>query len=90
MKIEYQENYIYIKDNNNEAGYIRYNYKNDHIIDVTTTYVSDQYRGQGIAGRLFEELVSFCRNQQLQIVPSCSYIKNKLENSHEYDDIYVK
>ena len=90
MKIEYQKNYIYIKDQDQEVGYIRFNYKDDQVIDVLTTYVNAEYRGQGIAGKLFAELVSFCRKQHLQIIPSCSYIKNKLENSHEYDDIYVK
>lgn len=88
MEIEYQDHYIYLKDNNNEVGYIHYIKVNDYVIDVTTTYVHENYRGQGVAGRLFEQLVLFARENHYKIIPSCSYIKNKLENSTTYADIY--
>lgn len=88
MEIEYKENYIYIKNENDEVGYIQYTKVNDHVIDVTTTYVNEKYRGQGIAGKLFEQLVLYSRNHNYKIIPSCSYIKNKLEKSTKYADIY--
>lgn len=88
MNIEHKDNYIYMKDGNNNAGYIKYLKMNDQVIDVITTYVDEKYRGQGIAGKLFVELVNFAREENYMIKPSCSYIKKKLENSTEYKDIY--
>lgn len=88
MVIDYKDNYIYVKDGDIEVGYIKYDKVNEYIIDVKTTYVSDNYRGQGIAGKLFNELVKFSRSNNFKIIASCSYIKKKLESSTEYQDIY--
>lgn len=88
MKIEYAKNYIYIKDGDNEVGYIHYNQTAPNVIDVDTTYVNDQYRGQGIAGKLFDELVGFARKNHYRIIPTCSYIQKKFEKSTEYEDIH--
>lgn len=90
MNIEYKDNCIYVNNGENHIGYIKYQQISDHVIDVTTTYVDDHYRGQGIAGQLFEQLVLFARENHYQIVPSCSYIRKKLESSTDYRDIYVK
>lgn len=90
MKIEYQKNYIYLKENDDKVGYIYFDQVNDHVIDVKTTYVDNSYRGQGIAGQLFNELITYCRQHHYQIIPSCSYIQKKLDSSENYQDLYVK
>lgn len=90
MNIEYNDNCIYVNDGEKHVGYIKYQPVSAQVIDVITTYVDDHYRGQGIAGKLFEQLVLFARENHYQIVPSCSYIRKKLESSTDYHDIYVK
>lgn len=87
MNIEHLDNYIYIKDKNKEVGHIQYNKIDENVIDVITTYVNTDYRGQGIAGKLFDELVLFSREHHYKIIASCSYIKKKLESSTKYEDI---
>lgn len=90
MKFRYDKEYIYLQEDNKVLGYIYYQKRMEQVIDVISTYVYDEYRGQGIAGILFDELVSFARSHHYHIIPSCSYIKKKLENSSKYDDIYDK
>lgn len=51
------------------------------------TYVSDELRGQGIAGKLFNALIDHARKNNLKIVPVCSYVKAKMEKSSDYDDV---
>mgnify|MGYP003599983028 CR=1 FL=1 len=52
------------------------------------TFVSEELRGQGVAEKLFNEIVSFARENDLKIHAVCSYIVRKFENE-TYSDIKV-
>ena len=75
MKIEYKEGLIVLKDQEEEVGYIKY-VKN--VIDVISTVVHERYQGQGMAGKLFDALMKYVKDNSLKIIPSCSYIEKKL------------
>jgi uncharacterized protein len=45
----------------------------DGIRQITHTFVAEAYRGQGIAGKLLDELVIELRERKLQAFPLCSY-----------------
>jgi predicted GNAT family acetyltransferase len=47
------------------------------------TGVRPELEGQGIAGRLFNALVSYARDNEYKIVPTCSYVLAKLSKNHE-------
>jgi len=60
---------------------------NQHII-VDHTYTDDSLRGQGIAGRLMAAVVAYARENNLKIIPTCSYVVYKMDrNPDEYKDI---
>ena len=75
MKIEYKEGLIVLKDQDEEVGYVR---KEENVIDVISTVVHEKYQGQGMAGKLFDALMGYVKDNSLKIIPSCSYIKKKL------------
>lgn len=66
---------------------ITYKKVDDKTIKADHTFVSEQLRGQGIAKKLLNELVSFARENGYKIIPECSYVKKVFENSAEYRDI---
>ena len=78
MKIEYKEGLIVLKDQEEEAGYIKYVKKEENVIDVLSTVVHEKYQGQGMAGMLFDALMKYVKDNSLKIIPSCSYIEKKL------------
>ena len=43
------------------------------------TFVSPESRGSGVAGKMFDELVSWARENQYKIIPSCSYVEKKFD-----------
>ena len=90
MEFMYKDNYIYLNDKHQVIGYIYYQKINYHVIDVISTYVSEDYRGQGIAGKLFYELVQFARKNHYQVIPTCQYIKKKIDHLEQFQDIYCK
>ena len=52
--------------------------KKKNVIDVISTVVHEKYQGQGMAGKLFDALMGYVKDNSLKIIPSCSYIEKKL------------
>ncbi len=53
-------------------------------VDVNHTFVDSSLRGQGIAGKLMQELVSDLEANNLKAVPTCSYAQGWFEKHPEY------
>lgn len=91
MEIVKGTNKFYIGDNENEPiAEITYKEKDDQTIIVDHTYVSDELRGQGIAGKLVAVITDFARNEGLKIVPTCPYVASKMEKTPEYHDLIAQ
>lgn len=56
-------------------------------VDVNHTFVDDSLRGQGIAGKLMEQLVAQLRKEHLKAVATCSYAKGWFEKHPEATDV---
>lgn len=82
------DNKFYIgEDEQQPIAEITFKPKDEHTIIADHTYVSDELRGQGIAGKLFNKLIEYARENELKIIPECSYVKTKMEKSSDYDDV---
>ena len=51
----------------------------EDILDAIHTGVRPELEGQGIAGRLFDEMVKFAREKGYKVKPSCPYIDVKFK-----------
>lgn len=82
------ENKFYAgEDEQSPAAEITFKSCGDNEIIVDHTYVSEDLRGEGIAGKLVEKVVSFARNEGKKINPTCEYAKSKMEETPEYHDV---
>jgi len=82
------DNKFYIgEDENNPTAEITFKPADGNTIIADHTYVSDELRGQGIAGKLFDKLIGYARENDLKIEPECSYVKSKMDKSGAYDDV---
>ena len=57
--------------------------KGDNVIAITHTFVSPELRGQAIAGKLLNEVVKMAREQNIKIIPVCSYAVKKMTRNDE-------
>lgn len=48
-------------------------------IYIEHTYVNGPLRGQGIAAQLVEKVLEYAKENNLKVVPICSYVKKYLE-----------
>jgi len=58
---------------------LEYRVLDEHSIDIYHTFVPDELRGQGVAAVLAKEALAYAKQQELTVVPSCSYIAVYLE-----------
>ncbi len=81
-------NKFYIgEDEHKPIAEITFKPKDDNTIIADHTYVSDELRGQGVAGKLFDTLIKYARENNLKIIPECSYVQSKMEKTSDYDDV---
>ncbi|MEI3606352.1 GNAT family N-acetyltransferase [Pseudogracilibacillus sp. SE30717A] len=89
--IQKGNNKFYIGENEETPiAEITFKPKNEQTIIADHTYVSDELRGEGIAGKLLEALIDYARKENKKIVPVCSYVKQKMERTEEYHDLIAK
>jgi uncharacterized protein len=61
--------------------------RQDDVVTIQHTEVSDALRGQGVGKRLLEELVRWARQGQLQVVPRCPFARATFARHPELRDV---
>lgn len=81
-------NKFYIGENeNNPVAELTFKPKDENTIIADHTFVSEELRGKGVAGQLFNHLIDYARTEDMNIIPECSYIQKKMERTSAYNDV---
>ncbi len=75
------------ESNDNFIAHITYVYEEEKVIAIDHTFVSPDLRGKSIASKLLSKVVDMAREENLKIIPICSYAVAKLSRNSEFDDI---
>lgn len=87
MELKQDTNRFYIGDPNNAQAEITYVPQENNVIAIDHTYVSSDLRGQGVAKTLLDAVVTYARENNLKIVPVCSYAVTVMNDNKDYQDI---
>lgn len=90
MDIQFEEGIFYVGEKSHPDAELTYQRKDTQTIIADHTFVDEKLRGEGVAGKLFNELIAYAREKNLKIIPECSYVKQKMERTSEYDDVLAK
>ncbi|EGQ2749459.1 N-acetyltransferase [Staphylococcus pseudintermedius] len=71
--------FYYGETENRPDAQILFSYYDTNVIDVYSTYVSPSLRGGGVAKQLFDAVIEKAKNENLKIIPSCSYVAHQFE-----------
>ncbi|MDO5054980.1 GNAT family N-acetyltransferase [Pasteurella oralis] len=87
MQIQHQQTYcegeFFLLDKmGNKAAQLTYFFIDEKTINANHTYVSPTLRGQGVAEQLYQALVRFVDQNQLHLIPTCSYIVKKWQRDN--------
>ncbi|MGF3066875.1 GNAT family N-acetyltransferase [Facklamia sp. P12945] len=85
MEFLREDHAIVLRNEENEMiAEITYRDTDDEKLVVANhTFTSDSLRGQGIAGKLLDELVADMQQQGKKIYPSCPYVIRKFDEEAE-------
>ncbi len=78
---------VYIFVDGKEGGFIEYIIRADNSINAIETMVYEDFRGKGLAGLLFDELIAFSKLHYYKIYPTCSFIVKSFERHQELSDL---
>lgn len=92
MQILEDNDRLYIKspDGNNNIAEITFSKIGDDKVSINHTWVSDDYQGQGIAGKLFNQVIEKMRQEGRKIIPICSYAQQQFDKKPELQDMLAK
>ncbi len=85
MDFKHNENQIALYSETGDLlAEITFPYVDENTVDVNHTFVDTSLRGQGIAGKLMQELVEELEKRGLKAMPTCSYAQGWFEKHGEY------
>ena len=91
MELRHKDNgkqgIFFAGDENEISAEITYFWNDISTITVDHTYVNSQKHERGSGKKLVEAIVEMARNNNLKVVPVCSYAKAQLERNHDWQDV---
>ncbi|MFC4556769.1 GNAT family N-acetyltransferase [Virgibacillus kekensis] len=91
IEIKKGDNKFYAgEDEQDPKAEITFQPSGENEIIVDHTYVSEELRGEGVAGKLVDKVVAYARGEGKKIYPTCEYTRSKLERNTNYHDVLAK
>lgn len=87
MEIIRKDNLFYIGDEEKPEAYLRISDEKDGHISIMSTFVDPKLRGEGVASKLTKEVIEYARENELKIIPVCSYAVTYFERHPEHEDL---
>jgi predicted GNAT family acetyltransferase len=78
---------IFYKIIDNKESYVRYIMRDKQTINFLRTYVPDEQRHQGIAGKIVKAALEFAKENNLKVIPTCSYVDHFIDQNKEYEEL---
>lgn len=60
------------------------------VINITRVYVPYELTGRGLASILARHVLNYARENNLKVIPTCSFIKLYIQKHPEYQDLLTR
>lgn len=88
MEFEYIfEKKVIVKIENEIIGNVLLGKQTNNVFRILHVVVDEKYRGQGIAGKLVFYLVEIARQNNLKLIPVCSFAVSYFQKNLQYNDV---
>lgn len=61
--------------------------KIENVLNLIHTYVPIELRGKGIAAKIVKAALTYAEENELKIIPSCSYVAAYIQRHKEYEPL---
>ncbi len=62
----------------------------DNIIDLYRTFTPPELRGKGVAGKLVKYVLEHAKENNLKVIPTCSYVRGYIERHENYKELLAE
>lgn len=83
----YNDNNEFIADINGDKGKLDYKMIDSDVVDMRSTFVPESARNKGIGGKLVKKALEYAKSNDLQVKPSCPFVKAYIEKNPEYKNL---
>lgn len=83
-----KQNSSFVLTIENLSAYVSYSL-DDRIMDLYITYTPPQLRGKGLAEKLVRAALDYAKENNLRVIPTCSYVRIFIERYPEYKSLTV-
>lgn len=90
MEIKSDENRFYIEESEILVGEIGITKIDETTISIDHTFINENYRGQGLAKKLLNAVLEYAEQNDLKIVPVCSYAKATFKDTPDIQHFLTK
>jgi len=84
--IQKQKFYVVVDGLESHLEYV----KMENVLNLIHTYVPDALRGKGIAGEVVKAALTYAEENELKIIPSCSYVAAYIQRHKEYKNLVAE
>jgi len=88
-KVLHRGNKFLIRLARGKYAYLKYHIT-DGVLYIDSTFVPEEYRGGGLAETLTKAAIEHARQNNLKIVPVCSYAQRYFERHTEHKDLLAE
>jgi len=70
-----------------KEAHMKYKKAGEGVLDYQHTFVPNELRGGGIAGKIVRTALEYARDNHLRVIPSCSYVAAFIRRHPEFADL---
>lgn len=73
--------------NDGKESHVLYRMNDNNIMNIYRTYVPNELRHKGLAGKVVKAALEYAKENNLKVIPSCSYADYFIDMNKEYEDL---
>ncbi|NPV00563.1 MAG: N-acetyltransferase [Brevinematales bacterium] len=81
------ENKTFFIEADGYRSYMKYRKISDTVLEYYTTYVPEELRSRGLAQQVVKTALDFARENNMKVIPACSFVDKYLQKNKEYQDL---
>lgn len=74
---------------NSEKAFLNYRKMSSDTLEYYETFVPENQRGKKVASQLANEALNYAQENNLKVIPTCSFVKTFVKENNKFDDVIV-
>lgn len=89
LSIKQDKNRFYVEING-KTSELQYKKIDEKTLDYQRTFVPEELREQGIAGKIVKHALEYAKENDYKIIPSCDFVQHYIDQHPEYKGLIKK